>query len=252
MDAKQIDYINIKNRLAAIHTRITNACELSGRKSTDVQLMLATKTVPADRIAIAVKIGEHLIGENKIQELRDKNHILKGQNLERHFIGHLQSNKIKDVIRYADCIQTIDRISIAEALNKRLEDHEQDLDIMVQVNTSFETSKFGIRPEEIADFISQLKKLPRLRITGLMTIGLFDEEAEKVRPSFTLLRLLKDRILETGLLSSETFRHLSMGMSGDLEIAVEEGATIVRVGTAIFGQRIYPDSYYWNEKDIST
>jgi PLP dependent protein len=242
------ELITVKARLAGVHQRIAKAIKKSGRKPGSVKLLLATKTVPAERIAEAVLAGEALIGENKIQELRDKDPIIRLLPVKRHFIGHLQSNKVKDVLKFADTIESLDRLDMAEALQKRLDRVNRTLEVMIQVNTSFEASKFGISPEDTFDFIHAMKAYPRLRITGLMTIGLFDAEPEKVRPSFMLLRLLKEEVLARDLLPAESFVELSMGMSGDLETAIEEGATIVRVGTAIFGQRIYPDSYYWNEQ----
>ncbi len=238
----------IRENLAFIHRRIAAACAASGREITAVKLLLATKTVPPEKIKIAIANGETLIGENKIQELKEKDAALAGLKLERHFIGHLQSNKVKDVLRYASCIQSVDRLAIAEALQKRLELESRQLDIMIQVNTSFEESKFGLHPDQVLHFVEAMKQFPLLHITGLMTIGLFDADPEKVRPSFRLLRTLRDEIVDSGLLPAAQCRELSMGMSGDLETAIAEGATIVRVGTAIFGKRSYPDSYYWNEQ----
>lgn len=239
--------IAIQHRLAEIKKRIENACINSGRNPDEVRLLLATKTVPAELIKIAIDGGETLLGENKVQELRDKDYLIGTTRAERHFIGHLQSNKVKDVLKYANCIQSVDRMSIVEALDKQLNKEGRALDIMVQVNTSFEDSKFGLSPENAIDFIREVSKIDTLRITGLMTIGLFSAENEKVRPSFTLLRNLKEEVIKDKILPESVFRHLSMGMSNDLETAIKEGATIVRVGTAIFGNRAYPDSYYWNE-----
>jgi len=240
--------LNIERNLAVVHQRIRQTVERTGRPTDSVKLLLATKTVHPELIAKAIAAGELLIGENKVQEFRDKDPVLKDLPVRRHFIGHLQSNKVKDVLKYADLIESLDRSDIAEALHRRLDATGRNLEVMIQVNTSFEKSKFGIDPGEVFQFIQELRKYPTLKVTGLMTIGLFDADPEKVRPSYTLLRYLRDEIIAENLLPAETFRELSMGMSGDLETAIEEGATIVRVGTAIFGQRIYPDSYYWNEQ----
>lgn len=242
-----IDSAQLQRRLTAIHKRMENACRFAGRRATDVRLLLATKTVDADRIAMAAQLGECMIGENKVQELKIKDEVLAPLQLERHFIGHLQTNKVKDVLQYAGCVQTLDRIGLAEALQQRLETETRMLDVMVQVNTSNEESKFGLAPEHTPEFIRKLHIFPNLRVTGLMTIGLFDADPERVRPGFAGLRELREEILREGLLDAAEFRHLSMGMSGDLEVAIQEGATIVRVGTAIFGSRNLPDSYYWNE-----
>jgi len=230
---------NIKH----IHQRIANACINCGRNPNDVKLLLATKTVSAEKILIALQAGETLVGENKVQELKEKYDALKLVPHQTHFIGHLQTNKIKEVIKYVQCIQSIDRIELAEKLQRRLEFENRTIDVFLQVNTSYEESKFGIAPEKAVGFALQVKNLDRLNIKGLMTIGLFSAETEKVRKCFRLLKALQTEILDKGISANE----LSMGMSGDFEAAIEEGSTIIRVGTAIFGKRPYPDSYYWNE-----
>lgn len=166
---------------------------------------------------------------------------------EKHFIGNLQSNKIKDVLRYGvDCIQSLDRLELAVKLQQRLELEDRRIDVLIQVNTSGESSKFGVHPDDALELVRAVAALDRIRIKGLMTIGVFSGEQEKVRNCFTTLKGVQQRIrlLQIPGVSVE---ELSMGMSGDLEIAIAEGATIVRVGTAIFGKRVYPDSYYWNE-----
>ena len=235
---------DIVSNIHSIRKRILNACKNANRNPLEVKLLLATKTVTAQNIAIALHAGETLIGENKIQELKDKFETLKSIPHQSHFIGHLQSNKIKKVIKYANCIQTVDRLSLAEKLQKRLAYENKSIDIFLQFNTSNEESKFGMQPEHVIAFAQQVKKLDRLNIKGLMTIGLFSAETEKVRKCFRILKNIQTELLETGIAATE----LSMGMSGDLEIAIEEGATIIRVGTAIFGKRPFPDSYYWNEQ----
>ncbi len=227
-----------------IKSRIKNAVEYSGRNPNEIKLLLATKTVSAQNIKIALESGETLIGENKVQELIEKAEILKAIPHQKHFIGHLQTNKIKEVIKHAGCIQSVDRIELAEKLQKRLEFENRSIDIFIQVNTSYEESKFGVSPERALDFAQQVKQLDRLNIKGLMTIGLFSAETEQVRKCFRLLKAIQDEMLQKDIPVNE----LSMGMSGDLETAIEEGSTIIRVGTAIFGKRHYPDSYYWTEK----
>ncbi len=232
----------IKN-LSRIKQRIENACLESQRNPNEVKLLLATKTISADKIKIALEAGETLIGENKVQELTQKFEPLKAIPHQTHFIGHMQTNKIKEVIKYADCIQSLDRIDLAEKLQRRLEFEDKTMDVFLQVNTSYEESKFGMAPEKALDFAMKVNQLDRLNIKGLMTIGLFSAETEQVRKCFKLLKQLQQQILEKNIPVHE----LSMGMSGDLETAIEEGSTIIRVGTAIFGIRPYPDSYYWNE-----
>ena len=234
----------VLSNLLIIKKRIQDTCLKSNRNSNDVKLLLATKTISADRIIIALEAGETLIGENKVQELVEKFEPLKAVTHQTHFIGHLQTNKIKEVIKYADCIQSLDRIDLAEKLQRRLEFEDKNMDVFLQVNTSYEESKFGIAPEKAVDFALKVNQLDRINIKGLMTIGLFSAEAEQVRKCFRLLKKLQQQILEKDIPVHE----LSMGMSGDLETAIEEGSTLIRVGTAIFGKRPYPDSYYWNEK----
>ena len=233
----------ILNNLSIIKQRIEKACLESNRNRNEVKLLLATKTISADKIKIAIEAGETLIGENKVQELTEKFEALKVIPHQTHFIGHLQTNKIKEVIKYADCIQSLDRIDLAEKLQRRLEYEDRTMDVFLQVNTSYEDSKFGMDPEKALDFALKVKQLDRLKIIGLMTIGLFSAETEQVRKCFRLLKNMQQQMLEKGIPAHE----LSMGMSGDLETAIEEGSTIIRVGTAIFGKRPYPDSYYWNE-----
>lgn len=231
--------------LKQVHDRIKNACKVSGRDISDVQLLLATKTVPAKNIRIAIETGETLIGENKMQEFRDKDSELKDLNIERHFIGHLQTNKVKDVIKYVSCIQSLDRLSLAAELNKQLTKENRNLDVFIQVNTSFEESKFGLAPTEVIPFIKEIKKLETLKIKGLMTIGLLDVDKEKMRPSLQLLRKIRDEIYDSKIDGINDLK-LSMGMSQDLELAIAEGSNMVRVGTSIFGNR-FLGKEIWNE-----
>ncbi|MCT3639546.1 YggS family pyridoxal phosphate-dependent enzyme [Elizabethkingia anophelis] len=237
----------IINNLQNILQRIETACIRSNRSPDEVRLLLATKTVPVNRIKQALAAGCTLIAENKVQELKEKYDDLKEIPHINHFIGHLQTNKIKDILKYdVSCIQSLDRINLAEKLQQRLEAEDRTIDVFIQINTSGEESKFGIHPEKALELVKQVSELSALKIKGLMTIGLFSAETEKVRTCFRLLKELQQQIISHNIPGVE-MNELSMGMSGDLETAVEEGATIVRVGTAIFGQRIYPDNYYWNE-----
>lgn len=236
----------ILNNIQKIKSRIQSACEKTGKNYEDVKLLLATKTVSADRIKTALQSGATLIGENKIQELKEKYEALKSIPHQTHFIGHLQTNKVKDVLKYANCIQSVDRMELVQKLDQRLQQEGRSLDILLQVNTSYEKSKFGADPATIVDFAKSVSKFDTLKVKGLMTIGLFSAEETKVRKCFQLLKKLNTELNELQLPNFELIE-LSMGMSSDLEIAIEEGATIIRVGTAIFGSRIYPDSYYWNE-----
>jgi len=235
----------IISNLKEVHDRIEAACKLSGRNPLDVQLLLATKTVPADKIRISIEAGENLIGENKMQELRDKDLGLKELNVERHFIGHLQTNKIKDVLKYVSCIQSLDRLNLAQELDKQLQKERRNLDVFIQVNTSFEESKFGLKPDEVISFIREMNHYGTLKIKGLMTIGLLDVEKEKMQPSLRLLREIRDEIYKAKIEGISELK-LSMGMSQDLEMAIAEGSNMVRIGTSIFGNR-FLGKEIWNE-----
>ena len=238
---------HIIENIAQIKKRITETALRVGRNPEEVKLLLATKTVSAENIKIALESGEHLIGENRAQELKSKFNDLLNVHHQKHFIGYLQTNKIKDLLRYdVSCIQSIDRLDLAEKLQARLEFEKKEIDVFIQVNTSNEESKFGIPPEEAIELTKQVAELPNIHIKGLMTIGLFSAEEMKVRNCFKLLKDIQQQVVVHDLPGVE-MKELSMGMSHDLEFAIEEGSTMVRVGTAIFGQRIYSDSYYWNE-----
>ncbi len=237
----------IISNLNQINKRIKNACKKAGRKPDEIKLLLATKTVPAERITIALQAGHTLIAENKVQEIKEKYEALKEIPHTQHFIGHLQTNKIKEILKYnVSCIQSLDRLELAEKLHQRLKTENKTLEVLIQVNTSNEESKFGVSPDEVITFVKQVAQFETLNIKGLMTIGLFSAETEKVRKCFQLLQAIQQQVIALKLPRVQ-MQELSMGMSGDLETAIEEGATIIRVGTAIFGRRIYPDSYYWNE-----
>ncbi len=238
---------DILHNLTLINERIRKSCEQSGRNSNEVRLLLATKTVSADRIKIALENGQELIAENKVQELKEKYEDLKDIPHENHFIGHLQTNKIKDILKYdVTCVQSLDRLELAEKLHQRLLTENRTMDVLIQVNTSNEESKFGVNPDQAIELTRKISNYSTLKIKGLMTIGLFSAETEKVRACFKILKKLQQDII-TGNIPNVEMKELSMGMSSDLETAIEEGATIVRVGTAVFGARIYPDSYYWDE-----
>lgn len=240
---------HILENLKVIENRIESACNKCGRDPKEVQLLMATKTVPANKIKSAIEAGYTLIGENRVQEVKEKYEELKSIEHTSHFIGHLQTNKIKEILKYGvNCVESVDRLDLAQKMHKRLLLEQKTLDIFIQVNSSNEESKFGVAPNQAIDLIKAVSKLDTLHIKGLMTIGLFSTNKEKVRKCYRLLKELQQKIISLNL-DNVQMDELSMGMSGDIEIAIEEGATIVRVGTAIFGQRIYPDSYYWNEQN---
>lgn len=240
----------ITQNLQAISQRIENACKKAGRDPREVKVLLATKTVPADRIQLALQAGYTLIGENKVQELSQKYHVLQQFQPTHHFIGHLQTNKIKELLKYkVACIQSIDRFDLARRLHQRLQAQNRTMDILIQVNTSAENSKFGVAPDRATDLVQQMSGLHTLKIKGLMTIGLLSADREQARPCFRLLKQIQQQIKSFNI-PNVSMNELSMGMSGDLEIAIEEGTTLIRIGTAVFGERNHPDSYYWNESAV--
>ncbi|MDA3614624.1 YggS family pyridoxal phosphate-dependent enzyme [Polluticaenibacter yanchengensis] len=238
---------DILYNLYKILSRIEESCLKANRNPEEVKLLLATKTVPADKIRIALQAGQVLIAENKVQELKEKYEALKEIPHTNHFIGHLQSNKIKDVLKYGvTCIQSLDRIELAEKLHQKLLADNKTIEVLIQVNTSNESSKFGIHPDDAIELVTKVSQLSTLKIKGLMTIGLLSNQTDKVRECFKILKALQQQVIALHLPGVQ-MDELSMGMSGDMEIAIEEGSTIIRIGTAIFGQRNRPDSYYWNE-----
>lgn len=238
----------MKNRINEVNQQIEQTCLSVNRDPEEVTLLLATKTVPPEKIDKAVAAGSTLLGENKVQELREKHDYVEGKQAEWHFIGHLQTNKINNVLPYVTCIQSVDRLKLGRKLHERLTRDNRKLDILVQVNTSYETSKFGANPEKLLELIEQLTAFNTLRIKGLMTIGKLSGDPAETRKCFQLLKSLQQKVQEQNFPGVE-MDVLSMGMSNDFETAIEEGATMVRVGTAIFGERAYPDSYYWNENE---
>lgn len=226
----------IRENIAAVKARIAAACEAAGRSPDSVRLLLATKTQPPEAVRVAIEAGETLVAENRVQEVRPKYEALEDLDYERHFIGHLQSNKINALVPYVSCIQTLDRMSLANKLQKKLETEGRRLEVFLQANTSGEDSKSGVAPGDLPAFAEEVSHLDALKVRGLMTIGLFTDDLEQARPSLARLRELRNQVREMNLDGVE-MDELSMGMSGDLEVAVEEGSTIVRVGSAIFGSR---------------
>ncbi len=241
-------HIQVEQQLQVIRERMAAACLHTDRNPEEVKLLLATKTVSADNIARAVEAGETLLGENKVQELQQKYSLIDSRQAEWHFIGHLQTNKVKDVLKYVTLVHSVDRLKLGQAMHKQLLKEEKQMDILIQVNTSYEESKFGAAPEDVLQLIEQLAELDTLRIKGLMTIGKLSSDPKEARKCFRLLKSIQEEIISRNY-EGVSMDILSMGMSGDLEIAIEEGSTMIRVGTAIFGERQYPDSYYWNEQN---
>ncbi len=226
----------IATNIEKINEKIALAAEKSGRKKEEIQLVAVSKRFPANKILEAHHCGHTLFGENYIQEAQQKKAELP-DSVKLHFIGHLQSNKAKIAAEIFDMIETVDRIKLAKVLNKQRALTGQKLPILIQVNIGNDPKKSGSTAEETERLAEQILELPYLKLSGLMTMPPIEADPELSRPHFAALRILADRLHEKGLFPEVTFPEISMGMSSDFHIAIEEGASIVRVGTAIFGER---------------
>ncbi|MGV8966913.1 MAG: YggS family pyridoxal phosphate-dependent enzyme [Cellulomonas sp.] len=222
--------------LAQVRGRIAAAELAAGRPAGSVRLLLATKTVPAALVRAAIGAGVDLIGENRVQELVAKGPELAGLDVEVHLIGHLQSNKVSAALRWATCIETVDSPELATRLASRSADAGRVLDVFVQVNVSGEATKYGVVPAAARDLAAEVATLPGLRLRGFMTIGLNSPDEGAVRAGYAHLRELRDAVVGQGGATAQA-TDLSMGMTRDLDLAIQEGATIVRPGTAVFGPR---------------
>lgn len=232
-----MDASSLAARLAAVRERIARAAQAAGRDPSEVRLLLATKTQPVELVLAALDADEAarhadarlapvLVGENRVQELVAKGPALAGR-APLHLIGPLQSNKVNAALRWATCVESVASFDLAERLAARAE----SLDVHVQVNVSGEPTKHGVPPDEAVALVRDVAALPALRVTGLMTVGANSPDPDVVRAGYRALRRLRDAVADLGV------HELSMGMSGDLELAVAEGATVVRVGSAVFGPR---------------
>lgn len=251
MPTRQYPAADTKEQIAAnlhaVMARIAATCERCGRDPASVRLLPVTKTVSEEKLRLAFAAGCHDMGENKVQEVRRKSEIMADLPIRWAVIGHLQTNKAKYVAQLANEFHALDSLRLAEKLNNRLAQEGRTLDVLVQVNSSGEESKFGLTPAEVPAFVKELSVYPNLRVKGLMTLAIFSDDAPKVRACFVRMRELQ-ATLKADAEEGQSFDVLSMGMSGDFEMAIEEGATCVRVGQAIFGPRPLPDSHYWPGK----
>jgi PLP dependent protein len=227
--------MSIAQNLTEVKERIAAAARRARRDPAEVRLVAVSKTVPVARLQEAVAAGQHLFGENYLQEAQPKMAAL-GAAARWHFVGHLQTKKAKGVVGLFELIHSVDRLKLAQALDQAAAKRGLVQDILLQVNLAGEASKSGAAPEDVADLLREIGKLPHLQVTGLMTMPPWFDDPERVRPYFRALRELRNR-LEELYLSESGLPELSMGMTGDFEVAVEEGATLVRVGTAVFGER---------------
>ena len=223
----------IAENLRKVEERIAEAAIRVGRKPEEVSLVAATKDRTAEEVEEAISAGVKIVGENRVQEAEAKfPHI--HLPFQRHMIGHLQRNKVKKALLLFDVIQSVDSLRLGEEISKRALQMGKAVEVLVEVNTSGEATKFGVDPEEALDLVGALSELEGISVRGLMTVGPLSEDVGEIRRAFSLLRGLRDEIERELDLSLPV---LSMGMSGDFEVAIEEGSTMVRIGTAIFGPR---------------
>jgi hypothetical protein len=225
----------IKANLGVLNQRIETACAKVGRSVQDITLVAVTKTVPVDKIIAGIEAGITIIGENRVQEALEKHSVI-GNKADWHLIGHLQTNKVKKALEIFSMIQSVDSLHLAQEIERRTAGTSKKMPILVEVNTSCEATKFGVPTAQLIDLVKDILNLPHLQLSGLMTIGpgLAIEDKEKSRPCFRLLYELKHKVEnEFGI----KLPYLSMGMSSDFEVGIEEGSNMIRVGTAIFGIR---------------
>lgn len=222
--------LDVKTRLSEVNQRIKTACRRAGRNPAEVRLVAVSKTIPAEVVRAGIQGGVTILGENYVQEAQKKIEALGRENVAWHFIGRLQSNKAKYAVKLFDLIHSVDSYKLAVELDRRAKDLGRRMPILIQVNISGESSKAGVETKAAAGLVESVRKLDHLEVQGLMTLPPFFNQPEQVRPYFSGLRELRDR-------TASDLRELSMGMSGDFEAAIEEGATLVRIGTAIFGPR---------------
>ncbi|MEA2114847.1 MAG: YggS family pyridoxal phosphate-dependent enzyme [Thermodesulfobacteriota bacterium] len=226
----------ICDNLDRIRSRIQEAAENCGRDPQEIRLVAVSKRMPAKAVEEAYRCGQVIFGENYLQDARDKIKQLE-PSLQWHFIGHLQSNKAKTAAEIFQVIETVDRLKIARALDRYAGELEKSLEVLIQVNVGREPQKSGVLPDETKGLLQEIGSLSNLKVRGLMTMPPYGHEPEASRPWFRELKQLADQLASKGLFEDNDDVELSMGMTGDFTVAIEEGATLVRVGTAIFGPR---------------
>ena len=224
--------MSIASNLMAIQHRVREAAESCARSPGDVQLTAVTKTVDLDMVEAAYAAGVRHFGENRVQDLRRKFEQRPGPECTVHLIGPLQTNKVRDAVRYADLIETVDRESLIDAIERRCEFEQKHIEILIQVNVAGEAQKHGCSPEHVDTLLTRINEMPRLVVRGLMTIAPLVDDPEDVRPVFRQLRELRDASQERH--PDVHLTELSMGMTNDYWVAIEEGATMIRLGRAIF------------------
>lgn len=233
-----MNLIDIKRNYQAVSTKLTNTAQKFSIPSEKIKLIAVSKTHPAEVLEEAFNSGISIFGENYVQELVEKQAILKDKGIlpEWHFIGHLQSNKVKYIAEFIDTIHSVDSLKLASEISKQAEKHNRNIKVLIQINTSGEESKSGCEPNQAVELAKGIISLPNISLLGMMTIGTFSEDESIIRREFGIL---KSSLAEVNSKLSLNLQELSMGMSHDFDIAIEEGSTMVRVGTAIFGYRDY-------------
>jgi pyridoxal phosphate enzyme (YggS family) len=225
----------LEENIKSIWSRIEKAAAKIGKSQKDIKLVAVTKTVEVEKIKEAIKCGIQIIGENRVQEAESKFDQIT-EKVEKHLVGHLQTNKAKKAVELFDLIQSVDSQHLAQEVSKRADQMGKVMDVLVEINTSGEKTKFGIDPDEVFSLIKSISHLEGIKIRGLMTIGLLSDNPEDTRPCFRKLKSIFERIKSENIPHVE-MRYLSMGMTNDFEVAIQEGANMVRIGTGIFGPR---------------
>ena len=230
--------MNIKDNINEVLKNVETAAKRVNRTLDDITVIAVTKTVDSERANEALKSGLNNLGENRVQEFMNKYEKMDNSNINWHIIGHLQTNKVKYIINKVRLVHSLESLSLAEEIDKRSKQHDIVTEVLIEMNIGEEESKFGLKKEELFDFIKSIEHLENIRIVGLMTVAPFSENKEDVRWVFKEMKNLYDKVSSMNF-KNVKMKYLSMGMTNDYDVAIEEGANIIRIGTAIFGSRVY-------------
>lgn len=232
--------MNIKENIDDILNRVASSAIRAGRKPEDITVIAVTKTVDSNRAKEAVDAGLYNLGENKVQEFINKYEQLSDLNIKWHMIGHLQKNKVKYIIEKTELIHSVESLDLAKEIDKRAKQHQIVSNVLIELNIGEEDSKFGLNAENVYDFVKAMEQFDNIKVSGLMTVAPYCEEPEDIRWLFKKMKEIFDSISKMELKNTD-MKYLSMGMTNDFEVAIEEGSNIVRIGTAIFGLRTYQE-----------
>lgn len=227
----QDNFLVLKKNVESIRENIAAALRRADRDASELTFVAVTKTRPAELVGMLADLDFDTVGENRIQEAKQKRPLLDDKNFKWHLIGHLQSNKAKHAVKIFDCIHSVDSLKLAKEISWRCDAIDKAIDVLIEVNVSGEEAKYGVVPDHVEELVLEIEKLPRINLIGLMTMAPLVADAEETRPVFRGLRELRDELQVKG---HTNIKHLSMGMTGDYMVAIEEGATMVRIGSAIF------------------